>query len=85
MYYNQHMLYFVHLNMADPVSAKLCAKKTEQWKDHLCNLATFALNFPNMYMNSRQSEIFNISLISMTIFIFKILNLNVSSLLLCIQ
>ena len=76
------MLYFVHLNMADPVSAKLCAKKTEQWKDHLCNLATFALN---LNMNYRQSEIFNISLISMTIFIFKILNLNVSSLLLCIQ
>ena len=23
------MLYFLHLNMADPVSAKLCAKETE--------------------------------------------------------
>ena len=73
------------LKMADPVSAKLCAKKTEYWNNDLCSLATFALNLPNMNMNSRKSEIFNISLISMTIFIFKIINLNVSSLCLCIQ
>ena len=80
------MLYFVHLNMADPVSAKFCAvKKLSSGTFDLCNLATFALNFPNIYMNSRQSKIFNISLIPMTIFIFKILNLNVSSLFLCIQ
>ena len=49
----------------------------------LCNRATFAFQ---IYMNSKhmtkQSEIFNISLFSLTIFIFKMLNLNVSSLLL---
>ena len=67
------------------LSAKLCAKKLSSGTYDLCNLATFALNFPNMYMNSMQSDIFNISLFSMTIFIFKMLNLNVSSLLLCIQ
>ena len=53
---------------------------------YLCNRATFAFQ---IHMNSKsmikQSEIFNISLFSLTIFIFKMLNLNVSSLLLCIQ
>ena len=65
--------------------AKLCTKKLSSGIYDLYNLATFALNFPNMNMNIMQSEIFNISLFSMIIFNFKMLNHNVSSLLSCIQ